>query len=114
MWYLVIAIPTFFNLVSIPAIYFFFKHPSLINLMDSEEEGAQEILEHELTKIYTVSPPLTYKILSEKLKQRSYKQKDQVGIIEGLTSPKYRRASWNAQALAYENIMSGIIAILTF
>lgn len=34
-WYIVIAIPAVFNVVTIILIYFFYKHPSLISLMDS-------------------------------------------------------------------------------
>lgn len=59
-WYIVIAIPTVFNVISLILIFFFYKHPSLINLMDIDDPEAQEILENELRKIYTVTPPLTY------------------------------------------------------
>jgi len=48
------------------------------------------------------------------LKGQIYKQVDPVGIVEGLTSPKYRFASWNAQILAKSNIMTGILAVLIF
>lgn len=71
-------------------------------------------MENELRKVYTVTAPLTYKILAERLRGQVYKQTEAVGIKEGLFSPKYIRASWNAQALATWNIMTGIIAIMTF
>lgn len=67
-WYIVIAIPAVFNVISLIAISFFYKHPSLINLMESEAPDAQEVLEAELRKIYTVTPPLTYQILADRLK----------------------------------------------
>ena len=67
-WYIVIAIPTAFNVISIILISIFYKHPSLINLMESDAPDAQEILENELKKIYTVTPPMTYQLLAERLK----------------------------------------------
>lgn len=72
-WYIVIMIPTILNVLSIILIYFFYKHPSLINLMESDAPDANEILENELKKIYTITPPLTYTILAEKLKGQVYK-----------------------------------------
>ena len=48
------------------------------------------------------------------MKGQVYKQVDPVGIIEGLTSPKYRFASWNAQIIAKSNIMTGIIAVMIY
>lgn len=72
-WYIVIAIPAVLNLLSIIIIFFFYRHPSLINLMESNAPNAQEQLEIELRKIYTVYPPLTYQILAERLKGQVYK-----------------------------------------
>lgn len=59
-WYLVIGTPAVFNLISLFVIFFFYKQPSLINLLERDDAEAEQLAEIEMRKIYTVEAPLTY------------------------------------------------------
>ena len=113
-WRLVITLPAILNLFSIIMIYKYHKSPSIINLLGKEDPESERLAIAELKKVYTLKAPMTYELFAKKLRGETFKQADPVGVVEALTSPKYRHSSWNALVLAAANIVSGIIAILTY
>lgn len=68
-WLIVYIIPVVFEVFSIVIIFLFYKNPSVINLLEREDEEAKEQALVEIRKIYTVEAPMTHELLAAKLKK---------------------------------------------